>query len=566
MEPPNETGFEQKTPSKLSTVFIIILILIIVAGSLSWLALVLKNKGIFTNLFVIGLQQNVVKTNKTSWKIYHNEVLGIEFSYPETWGEVSTSPDNITDLNTLMNGGGNHSHLINIYFSKKSNLMITLWDGFLNAIDDFYAYVGTPDEMSSLRNSGNICQYHISKHSWRPTSKTSELQNSCKDEIKQSFIELIEDFSNANFSPPIGLLYTYSLRDFTFEKAGNTRFPYTMIQYEVAGLLQQKTPITYQQFMKDKSDKIDDSEFRSFVRSFKSIPTVLHEKTENEILLSDDENIKLVKVYYNLLAKNKYQEAFSYLINPAQSETEFTSEQSNIHDQIIKEIKKINGNSVEVLLTIQLHNSPTETYRKVFEIKSGKIQVILEEKINGDISTFNNMRAYASERGLKSVIVLQNDGVETIIESREHSASDLWSATFYSPHISPKGNYLTYNTIYYESSSNSIYDIPNKKILGKTGFEGEFNSSETLYFVCGFNDMSGEAAALIYSLPKFTVKTNLLELYPDLSKYWDYKCSNNEKTNTEVFEFSKIENGTTTRKIYMFNSLTGEPLQLNNSL
>jgi hypothetical protein len=309
--------------------------------------------------------------------------------------------------------------------------------------------------------------------------------------------------------------------------------------------------------------KLDDSDFLAFAKSFKAIEPSIHKKTKADILSTDASDIKIVKTYYNLLANSDYRTAFSSLVNPSQTQSEFISSQNNIYDQKITNINQISEHEVEVFLDVQLHNQAIEKYRYVFDIINNKLQQTLDELINGEISTFGKMRAYASDRGLQSIVVLQNDGKEKIIDMEQYVKDSEWHPTFYSPHFSRSGRYILYGIVYYEGGSSNVYDIVNNKIFTDIPV-GEFNSEETLYFTCQYSESYGPTEAIIYSVPEFSVKVDLLKLHPELSKYWNYDCSEDEKTHTETFEFSGSYEGTafstTTKEVYRFDSRTGEPL------
>ena len=516
------------------------------------------------------INQATNQEERSDWKVYHNNVLGVEFSYPESWGDPYTSPDYLTDLNSAFSNYGGNPHFIEIRFKTVPySIYITLFDntvpgdsrGLNSQIINWGYY---EDNIADLRKSGNICDYHISyDHGWLDV--VTELYNKCDNGIKKTFIERTQHFS-LNNTPQT--LYSYNLDQFTYRQAGNSLFPNVLIKFHYNAVSQQKTPTNYEQFLKDNSVpndfyKVDDSDFQIFVKSFKSVKTSEHSKTKVDIILSDTADIKVVKTYYNLLATKDYHTAFSSFINQSESEQEFILPQKDIYDQVIKEVNQIDNNTVEVFSDIQLHNQPPKNYREVFKVTGNKLQKTLKESINGKISVFGNMRTYASERGEQSILVLQKDGQERIIDSKQHESKADWWSKFYSPYFSPTGKYIVYSITYYEGGTSNVYDVINDKIF-KDITEGEFNPEETLYFTCQFSEAYGPIEALIYTVPEFSIKTDLLKLHPELSKYWNYKCSNDEKSHIETFVFSgSYENNTystTTKEVYRFNSQTGEPL------
>ncbi len=515
---------------------------------------------------------------KNGWKIYRSEVLGLEFSYPDSWGVPYTYPDHITNLNSVFKNTGYDPSFIDISFKNFQNsinpysIHITLFDDAvpgdtrgLNAqIKDRGYY---EDNIADLRKSGDICDYHISyNHNWWQQDVVSELYNKCESGIKETFIERIQNFSW--LTPPNR--YSYNLTQFAYSQAGSLIFPNVLIKFHFDAGRQQKSPTTYEQFLKDNSVtndvyKAHDSDFQAFVKSFKSVSTSEHSKTKVDIISSDSVNIKAVKNYYNLLAERDYNIAFSSLVSPNETEQEFILSQKDIYDQVIKDVSQINSNTVEVFSHTQLHNRAPHSYREVFEVTNSKLQRTLKESINGKVSVLGSMRTYASMRGQQSVLVIQKDGKEKIIDSGQNDESlGLGSyKSFYSPYFSTTGKYIVYNVGYYEGGTASVYDIVNDKIYD-VGALGEFNPEETLYFACQFTEAYGPSIARIYNVPQFSIKIDLLELHPELSRYSNYKCSNDKKSQIATFEFSDIyENGslsTTTKEAYRFNSITGEPL------
>lgn len=514
---------------------------------------------------------------KDGWKLYRNGILGIEFLYPESWGEPYTDPKYLTDLNAFSIAGSQSQNgkQIFIRFNKVSGgPQVILFDnktyGLEDTFDQTKGYLDTRgflDKVSKLRETGDICEYSFVLHYPAYRVNYAEIYNFCENGLKKNIIQTTQFFQNPDHRSEA--LFSYKLNNFAYAKASNNFFPDILIKYTSKVLSQQKAPLTYEQFLKAEGgagfvEKIDDSDFLTFVKSIKSIPTYTISRSKVEILSSDSNNIKIVKNYFNLLAGANYKEAFSLLSNPKQTESEFVALQNKVYDEVINEINIYNMDKVEVFLSIQLHNQWPEQYHQVFEVKDSRIQLILEEKINGKISTFGAMRAYASERNGQSIVVLQNGSQEKIIDSVELPKDNLSDAgsTFYSPEFSPKGQYIKYSIAYYEGSGSNIYDILNDKILNISLPKGNFNPEESLYFSCVFDEAYGPTEATIYNVPGFSIKTDLLKIYPELKDYWNYECSYDEKTDIETYIFSgKIGNkayDSEAKKIYKLNGVTGE--------
>jgi hypothetical protein len=442
-------------------------------------------------------------------------------------------------------------------------IYISLFNDFTTKVAYLFGHTGDSGNILAVRDSGNICLYKITQDYNSPSSKLTELSNDCVGGIKKSFVEEMQDFSGASFNPPAGKLYSYNLEYFAFKKMTDSPYPYILIQSRIDDLYQQKNQITYQEFLLKKTNRLNESDFVSFVSSFKPVKVSLKPKTKVSILATDNNNLKTVKNYYNLLANGDYHGAFSSLVNSNETEKDFALSQSKIFDQVIKEINQINNDTIEVFSDIQLHNQPPHKYREVFRINGSKLQRTIKESLNGDVSIQGNMRVFASERDNKSVLVLQKDSEERIIDTIIHDKPDIDWPNFYSPYFSPSGNYIVYTIGYYEGGTSNVYDLTRDKISEDIP-EGKFNSEETLYFTCQFSEAYGPTEAKIYTVPQFSVKADLLKIHPELSKYWNYECSNDEKTNVINFEFSgSYENNTystTTKEVFRFNSRTGEAL------
>jgi len=428
------------------------------------------------------------------------------------------------------------------------------------------------DNIAQLRQSQDICDYHISYNHSGWSEVVSELNNTCSGGIKHAFIE-----RNSYYYPPgPGRLYSYLSNDYAYARAGNPLFKNVLIKHFGRSISQISYPVTYQQFLatttnnRISADKIDPNDFLKFVTSFRSTEPSTHTKTSVETSSSDNPDTKVVKDYFNLLAQNDFRAAYSLLLNPEQSEKDFISSQEEIYDTVITELNQIGDHKVEVFMQTQKHNRNPELYREVFEVRDKKLEKKLSESINGEISKHGTLRTYASERGLQSLVVLNNGSQEAVIDSLKHKADQEWWSTFYSPRFSPNGRYIQYFEAYYEGGIYNIYDISTERII-KDIWEGEFNPEETLFYTCSFSEAYGPTEALIYDVPSFSRKIDLLQLHPELSHYTHYSCTQEPATNTITFTFSGKYDGSAydpdarydpeATVIYKFNLHTGEPVQ-----
>ena len=102
------------------------------------------------------------------WKQYKNDVLGIEFYYPEKWGEPRTEPvPHITSLAHVVDtftGDNEYNNNIVISFSGDSSPWVRIFnERFAVSADEqaYNYYNGIAGNISDMKKSGNACDYKV---------------------------------------------------------------------------------------------------------------------------------------------------------------------------------------------------------------------------------------------------------------------------------------------------------------------------------------------------------------------------------------------------------------------
>ncbi len=508
-------------------------------------AVVLILTFLFFGFFKNGINKISGNNLKDGWKVYRDDTLGIEFSYPNKWGDPISS--DISTLKSRLYDIKKNPNYISIYFKSTNFVTLTFFnDKFLenspndwSRYDEGYMLSDWPyyeGNIEVLNQTGNICDYHIGRdytnydYNTKSPGTLTEIGNNCKNGIKETVVEKKQGEG----------LYLYNLNYFAFKKANNPLFKNVLIKYYSSySLPPQKNQISYGDFMKKYS--YNNSDFYDFVKSFKTVEHVKKDKNKIVYLPSDSVNVKIVKDYYNFIAEGDYVKAFSYLINPNDTLERFTL--SNSPNQVVKSVNDINGSLVEVLLQSQ----SSTMYHEVFEVVDGKLNKKTEEIVYEKMSSNDGVETYIAYRYKegKTVFVLQKNGQE----KKEIPFED----DFDTAKLSPKGKYLIYSNR--NSDSNYFYDIAKNKLLEGSIYDGQFSGDETAYFLCSAGD------AKIYNMSDLSVRFDLLKLYPNLSKY-EFSCSTDDDLNPQVFQFNfyNKNNLNVASKIYKFNFKTGQRL------
>lgn len=499
------------------------------------------------------------------WKDYHNEVLGLSFSYSPKWGDMSNYPNgNITNLKTL---GQDNNFTANSYLDyirlnfSKSGPVVKMYSEQYGGETYLSPPYGPIDNLLTLKPTDSACNYKID---YQRGDSLQEIFNDCRDGIKISVIENVQ-----HFSPPTGFLYTYSLSYYGYKRLQNGSFDYLLTSYTATSTRQQTLRLTADQFLKQagvtQGNYPNFPEFATFVQTLKSYSPPMAQTPTFTIPAGEDPNITLIRKYYYLLATGQFNDAYQFLASPTSSQQKFQQDNQNIYKIQPRNFKQLTTNQYELWVDYQEHNKDAQQQRLIVEIINGKIKQDLFETLTSSVATFGNMVAYGASRGSKDIVVLKQGDSESIIDSAANNFDQtLETLIFVDVSFSPKGDYLLYTAGGWEWSFLRVYDIANKKqVLQTDGGHGEFNPSESIYFFCDKNDMGGNYEASVYQVPGFTVKLDLLKKFPDLNSYADVSCSADQQNHNLQFKFTgkydKNQNyDENAVKIYNVNLDTGE--------
>jgi hypothetical protein len=540
--------------NKILSSVIGILLLVVIAGAAYWLKETQPNQ-------IQNEEEQLVVPD--GWKKYQSNILGIEFSYPDSWGEPNTSPAKyITNLETLVDRFKDQDnlyyHSLYIEFPNKPELKFRIFDNmypgerYPNSRAYSYGYM---DNIPTVVASGNICDYKIHFEMPNFPEKIKELNTQCQNKIKRSFAETEQDFEGTT-----GILYTYVQKDHAFFKLGNKIFPYSLITLRYPHTKQLKEKISYDQYINENAGKVDDSDFKIFVSSLKSFEPTVASTPSFTADPKDSADVTLIKRYYYFLSTGHYENAFELRtgINNFESYKESVSV---IQTASPKTIRLLATGQYEVLLDYQIHNSEPQQQRAIYEIINGKLKEIFIETIRGQIVSFGNRQAYASSRGDKNVVIMRQNDKETLIDEAPNDfEKTLDTLIFHNVLFSPKGNFITYRAGGWEWAFFRVYDISKNKIVYETspGLLNTFNKEETLFFTCVYSEMGGEREFALYEVPSFKVKINLLKQYPEIKEYWNYQCSYDKVSNVVIVYFSGKIGDENAKQEFKFDSLTGK--------
>lgn len=445
------------------------------------------------------------------WRNYKNNVLGVSFSYPEEWGEVSTSPEkNITHLDTINKdfldlNNNEFRYMVKISFSKNYKIDI-------NFINDEYSgdkypngyadKMGPANNFTKLKETGNICDYHFS---FGPSSEFKgsfyEIYNTCTDKIKT-----VATIDNVSFSGD-KKHYDLGSYQFFFKKLNNGYFNNLLVSNLISAR-QTEENVVYQNQMFPDSELENISSFKKFVGTIKSFTPTATSTIVPQIDPTDNQDLKTVKRYYSLLVNQKLTEAFTMHQNPKFSFQDFTGWYNQIFGANVYNIKQVSSNTYQFDVDLSEKNKPISKYRVIMEVNNNKLNTISSEQITSQEVKFKDYIAYTRTKSNKNEVVLIKNGQETIIASGDVGWNSDNSRNFYSPEFSPLGNYLIYQTLGWEWSSPTLYNLNNGKIvkIDLSYADIIFTKDEKYLISCTSAGIGSGVSAIIYSTSDFSIK------------------------------------------------------------
>jgi len=510
---------KNKLPKKVIVLVVLLLLIIttIVVGT------VFFKKTTITKINPTETNTNEVDIKANSgWKIYRNDVLGIEFQYPEKWGNLTLAPsENITDLKTInkdfLNLEDNNllRYMVEIRFSQNPyitfNFINDKYPGYKYP-NGFAAKYGPIDNFQKLITTKNICDYHFSfKNDVDGRNVTYlESDNKCEDNIKTTLF-----FENPDATNQSGDKYfNYQIKQYFYKKLNNGYFDNLLISNDLVSYQGSEIDLDSSQVInKGKTEipyDLSSSNFKEFVESIKTftppIPTpITFSQNSNQ-----DPNIITIYQYYFYLATQKLNDAYEMYLNKNISFDTFTQWYGQVFNTNVYNIQKTGTNIYTFNVDLLESNKSTTKYKVVMEVNNSKINTLSSEQIISDEVKFGNYTAYTRIKSNKNEVVLVKDGKEKVIESADNDYQNKIETTmsFYNPKFSPLGNYLIYDSSGWEWGSPTIYDIiKGQKIKIDLSYANIiFTRDEKNLISCTSDGIGSGVSAMIYSLPTFSLK------------------------------------------------------------
>lgn len=500
-------------------------------GVLVWI----KSKGelsSFVDEKIFFTEKGNQKNNDSNLVHFRNEILGLEFDYPKDWGEISMSPsNNITNLANVNeefldgNDQNDNKYMVTLSFSKYSSTEIKLindsYPGTFYPSGGAYVY-GPMDNFKKLIKSKNICDYEI--NFYKGVYYAYEIYNSCNKGIKESVI--IEGQNNYNYED-------YHLKRWGYKRLKNGYFDNMVLLSNVAFV--QSNNLSQKMTMEEikLKDEIDENKFQEDLKDLillmSSVKTFQPPKPTMiifENFLNEDPNITIIRKYYHYLAIKELSMAYEMHQNINISFDEFMKWYGQVFKTTVYNVKQTKLNTYKIDVDLHEDNQVPKKYRVVMEVNNNKINTLSSEQIISEEIKFGNLLAYSRLKSDHNEMVLIDNNKEIVIERADNDFLNKIGTTarFYNPRFSPLGNYLLYDTGWWEGMYSNIYDIKNQKILidpnRHTAYIYEISNNEKFLVNCGESDFDGTLRASIYS-------------FPDLNLKYDFIAENNYNKSRE---------------------------------
>lgn len=521
----------------------IILIIALIFGGLIWLnghkKIVTTNNAGKTNK-ISQENQKIQKLNIPSdWKQYKNNVLGIEFYYPEKWGEPKTDPaQHITNLSHVVDqytGDNLYNNNLAIVFSNEDSPMIHIFNENYKAQNEPFNYTmtGIAGDITNLKKTGDICDYKIS-FNYRNGNSFKEVYSKCDAGVKEVMMQEMQDFRRSSM-PGVGIVYSYDLSQLAFKKLQNGYFDNAIIRYNVGytGQIKESNPINVGEFLSMVKKSSGDYEqmkndFATFVSNIKTYKPIIQEKSVFQSIPGEDPNITTIRKYYFAISNGKLEEAYGFYKENSVSFDEFKGWYQNTYYANPTQFEKIGTNQYRFFVDFQDNNQYPQRYRVAMEVSTGKIKTLSSEKIFGEKVSFKNKSVFAKQRKGKNYLILSENNQEKIIdEANASDEEDPAGGLFFSePKFSPNGNFISYGVIGWEWYATRIYDIQKKKMTLELSYDNnnDFTPDEKYLYACTISAFSGEQHGNVYKLPDFKVQYDLFS-DSNSENFMDVECN-----------------------------------------
>lgn len=500
------------------------------------------------------------------WQEYRNDVLGLAFCYPLSWGEpkiqhpryltrISKMKEDFERLNVY------YENSLDVRFEDNDKISILFFNDEFNGksqrgINEPYVYYssGATEQVLGLKKSGDICAYNVDySYRYNPEMKPGKMStifSKCGDGAKTLLVEHVQYFSSKT-------LYTYNLDMLSFIKIANGFFDNVLIRQGIdsAHQIKEKLNTLDEFFEKDnKSASVQkglpivteaelseaQKSFKVFVNSFSVIKVEQDKQVDFEKISGEDPSTAVIRKYYWLIENGMFPEAYALNGASAKNLNEFKKWYENVYQAKPRDFVSLGGNSYEFHVDYQDHNDKPKDYRVKMTIENGKIKSSESEEITDQPVFSGNYSAYVKRKGDVNYIILVENGKEIIVDQgyADYDKYNIGEVKFFNiEEFSPSGKYLIYGMSGWEWHLTYIYDPIAKKQILKIDGPGKygFTKNEEAFYHCmspGMMDGSGT----IYSAPGFQKE---YDIYSSNSKvaqgYMNIECDYIENGNYVVF-------------------------------
>ncbi|MDO8668333.1 MAG: hypothetical protein Q7K35_04565 [bacterium] len=561
------------TTKKLSLVLLIIAIAVAL-----WYAISLsKNQG-NNKPAATENKKEAVKTITEEWATWRQDILGLEFTYPEKWGDpITGSSSIITDLSAIDidNGSKNnydfYKYAITIQFmhgGPEIDIYNNEYSGAENLTRQFY-YPGAVNNFKELVKTDNICDYKIElKNNPDNIGAFQEKYSECSKGVKTAFFET-EKFSDEK-------KYNYSVYSYGFKKLQNNFFNNLLATYAVKASESLNEKIEYKDFFNQELERRngmiklteedyeqDKNDFIKFVNSIKSFEPKQPPTKEFKIIKNEAPDITTIRKYYYNIAQGNLPAAYDMYLQKRVSYDDFYGWYKNTIMADPHDFKGLSAGKYELLVDFQEHNSGPQKYRVIISVDNDKIQTLLSQEIMGEEASFGDKKVFTKKRLGYKYFIFSENGKEIVIEKAEDNTEKVGGTIYFTNiEFSPRGSFLTYMVYAGMLIFSQVYDIDKNQIVLKKEYMHNygFSNDEKYYYSCGTDKISNNASVSIYTTDNFQVKNYISEI-ENMGFARGLSCKYNQYTNKLEAKFSCFysENGGETCKTeknveYDFNS------------
>lgn len=516
-----------------------------------------------------------------NWSLYQNTLLGLQFKYPKDWGDILTSPNNITHPEYLTTDLPNfletrepialvfQNHL---YPAPTINLFHDLYQG---EVPPYAGYYENPniflDNFEPLKSTGDICGYHENFSDSQHTHK--EIYFSCDPatNTSQSVVERKQSSENGK------TYYQYYLRRFLYKKLNNGSYDHLLVseldhivQSENSPIINNLSDVYNFIPQADLDQKYD--QFKNLVSTIKSIPAQPFSPSKTTRILPSDPNVDTIYQYYSYLEQDQLPSAYNMYQATNTSFSDYQSwYQKVILTDITQIIKQTDGN-YRVDVTVQDRNQAPETYRVVMKLSQGKITTLSSVKLLNETIYSSNLSARVESSNQTHRLILTRDSQDFILATcPEFSPQDgekfASNCSFSQPSFIADGKYLIVNFGAWEYGSKKVYDLQTKKEILEAPYPDYFTYLENKnQFLACHGELFGMASfqyASIFNINKQVDEISISDLIKQdrpTTEMIDFKCNYDQSKNNFIINADFYYGGSTKEysQQYLYNLDTNQ--------